>query len=216
VTKVPVLGVWADGDFGGRDVWVPMPLFTKMFGPQPPNALLLTPVRSMSTDQLAQRIGAAHLDPFLTVQPPAELSRNSIRDALSFAQPFWELQRGMMLVTFIAVLFTLLLVAVQRRRELGLVVAVGMSPRDMARMVVTEALAVAAVGSIAGALLGLAMVVGFRYVLFVFLPFRFPLAFVASAPFVYGAITTVLLVVAAAFPAWRNSRLQVVEAVRYE
>jgi len=40
-------------------------------------------------------------------------------------RPFWVLQRGMLLVAFIAVASTLLLIVLQRRRELAMLAAIG-------------------------------------------------------------------------------------------
>jgi putative ABC transport system permease protein len=216
IVDVPVLGVWLDGNFAGRNVWVPMWLLTRIYGPQPPNDVVLRAGPGVSPNELAHRIEAAHLDPFLVAYTPDRILANVIHDTAAFAQPFWALQRGMMLVAFAAVLFTLLLAGIQRRREMGLIAAVGMSPSGLARMVLTEALAVAAVGTVLGTVLGLTIIHSFRSIGFLFLPFRFPFRIDASGPFVYGAITTAVLLLAAGLPAWRNSRLQVVEAIRYE
>jgi putative ABC transport system permease protein len=216
IVDVPVLGVWLDGNFGGRNVWVPMSLLTKIYGPQPPNDLTVRAAQGVAPDELARRIEAAHLDPFLVAYTPAKLDENVAHDAASFAQPFWALQRGMMLVAFAAVLFTLLLAGIQRRREMGLVAAVGMPPGGLARLVLVEALAVSAAGTVLGAVLGLAIIHSFRSIGFLFLPFRFPFRVDATGLVVYGAITTLVLLAAAGLPAWRNSRLQVVDAIRYE
>lgn len=214
--SVRVLGVWANGDFNGREVWMPMWLLERIYGPQPPLVLGIERDPGVGAAELAGRIEAARLDPFLTVRTREQVSADIAEESARFAQPFWALQRGMMVVAFAAVLFTLLLVAVQRRRELGLVAAVGMPPGGFARMVLMEALAVGVIGTVCGTLFGLAFIQAFRDVGFLIVPFRFPYRIDVFAAVLYGALTTVLLLAAAALPAFRHSRLQVVDAIRYE
>jgi ABC-type lipoprotein release transport system permease subunit len=57
---------------------------------------------------------------------------------------------------------------------------------------------------------------GFIWITPILIGFRDPyrLDFVALA--VYGALTLAFVLAAAAIPAWRSSRLQVVEALQYE
>jgi putative ABC transport system permease protein len=211
-----VQGVWANGDYNGREITMPMRLLEGLYGPQPAVSLTVQPAPGVSPDDLARRIERAHIDPFLTVHTPDDQFHIAARESAVIVQPFWAIQRGLMLVAFAAVLFTLLLVAVQRRRELGMVAAVGMPPDGLARTVLTEALAVGIVSTIVGTLAGLGFTELFRQVSFVLIPFDFPFRADLIAPLRYGALTTVLLLVAAAWPAWRASHLSVVEAIRYE
>jgi putative ABC transport system permease protein len=113
-------------------------------------------------------------------------------------------------------LSNLLLVGIRRKREFGLVAAVGMDPRGLARMVVFEALAIGAVAVILSTIAAMLSTEAFRHALFVMIPYPMPLRIDAAAPFLYGAITLVVLVLAALWPAWRTSRLDVVEALRAE
>jgi putative ABC transport system permease protein len=211
-----VQGIVANGDYSGREVTMPRPLLEKLYGPQPPVSLTVLPASGVAPNQLARSIERAKLDPFVDVLTPDDQFADAAREAKTFVQPFWALQRGMMFVAFAAVLFTLLLVAAQRRRELGLVAAVGMTPTGLARTVLTEAVAVGVISVIVGTVSGMGFAELFRQVSFLMIPFDFPFRVDLLAPLLYGALTTALLVVAAAWPAWRASRLSVVQAIRYE
>jgi putative ABC transport system permease protein len=213
---VHVMGIWQNGDFGGRNVLMAVPHIERLFGPQPPYQLLVRPAAGVSLPELASRIRAAHLDPALQVLTPKGLADTSAADIGNQLSSFWALQRSMLLVAFVAVLSTLLLVGVQRRRELGLLAAVGMAPRELARMIVSEAGAVAVTGIGLGVLAGLVMSMGTLAVTLVLIGYKDPLAF--AWPTIPGsaAIGAAIVLLASAFPAWRTSRLQVVEALQYE
>src|SRR5205807_2376451 len=127
-----------------------------------------------------------HLDPNLGALSPRELARNIAREARGQLAPFWTLQRGLMVVAFVAVLSTLLLVGVQRRRELGLLAAIGMQPGELARMVVVEAAVVAAVGSVGGVISGIGMFEALREAVPVLLGFHDPFRLDFTSVLVYG------------------------------
>ena len=118
--------------------------------------------------------------------------------------------------TALAVLNTLLISVVERRRELGILRAIGTSRRRVRRMVATEALAIGAVGGALGVLLGLSghyvAVVAYRKL--VGFTVRYELV---AVPIVVAVISAAAIVVFASLaPAWRAARLNVVEAIGYE
>jgi putative ABC transport system permease protein len=130
--------------------------------------------------------------------------------------PFWALQRGLLVMAFVAVLSTLLLVGVQRQRELGLLAAVGMSPSELAKMVLIEAGGVAMVGVVLGALNSLVMLKTLLLVSVVLLGYRNNYAVDPMAFLVYGVLGIVVALAAAALPAWRTARVEVLRALQYE
>jgi putative ABC transport system permease protein len=216
MVDVRVQGIWANGDFNGSDVTMPMELLTRIWGPQPPSGLLVIPSRGTSLETLDRRIEQARLDRHLVSLTPKEQVRATARDVAGFMAPFWAMQRGLLVIAFAAVLFTLLLVAVQRRREIGLLSAVGMEPASIARTVIVEAALVALVATVVGTVTSLPIEEAFRHTFFLSIPYEMPYRIDPIAPLVYGALLLVVLVSAAALPAWRSARLQVVEALRYE
>ena len=116
----------------------------------------------------------------------------------------------------LAILNTMLISVMERRRELGIMRAVGTSRRQLRRMVASEAGAVAVTGAALGLALGL---LGHRVMLVVFerltgmsVHYRFPLWPLAIA--VLAAF--ILTALGAALPARRVARFNIIEAIGYE
>ena len=214
--RLPVAAVWVDPDNIGSAVTMSMSMLTKLYGPQPPSALFVRPKAGVSADALAAEIRAAKLDPDIIVQSPRQFLdalATSVRDMLA---PFWTLQRALLLVALIATLSTLLLVGVQRRRELGTLAALGLSPRALASMTVIEALLVGVTGCALGIFGGVVTGIGLLADA-VFISGASPaFTFDPTAALGYAAIALIVVVIGASWPAWRTSRLVVVEALRHE
>jgi putative ABC transport system permease protein len=103
----------------------------------------------------------------------------------------------------------------ERRREIGLLRAMGASGRRVAQVFWVESLSLGALSWLVGALLGLPLAYAFvRSFAWTVMPVDFslePLAFVAS----FAAIL-IIATVASVAPAWRASRLRIATALRYE
>jgi putative ABC transport system permease protein len=150
------------------------------------------------------------------VQTPAQLAAENRRGIAKQLTPFWTLQRGLLLVSFIAVLSTLLLVGYQRRRELGLLAAIGMTPGELRRMVLSESVAVGLVGAVLGTVFGVLGFEAMRDAGPVLIGYHDPFRIDLSAPFVYGFVGLVVVLLAGAWPARTAARLPILDALRYE
>jgi putative ABC transport system permease protein len=214
--SLPIMGVVQDGDFGGRKVTMSLPLLERLYGPQPPTNVEVRPQPGVTTDELARRIRAANLHPDLQVDTPDELAVKTADDVNQLLSPLWVIQRALLLVSFIAVLSTLLLVGAQRRRELGMLAAVGMQPRELSTMVFTEAGAVGVAGSVLALMAGLGICIGLMAIIPIVVGFKGSLLFEFRAFPIYAALAVAVVVAAAAWPAWRTSRVEVLDAIRYE
>jgi putative ABC transport system permease protein len=216
VADLTVLGIVQEGNCGGQNVLMTYPLLLQLYGPQPPDGVNVIPVPGVTSEQLAATIRASNLDPKLQVLTASQLAEKIADGVAQQLASFWALQRGLMVMAFVAVLSTLLLVGIQRQRELGLLAAVGMRPSELARMVLTEAVLV----TIAGAILGLAVaVVGYCALLLitpVVIGFRDPFVVDMGAAMVYSLIAVVVAVLGAAWPSWRTSKIEVLRALQYE
>ena len=213
---VPVLGVWQNGNFAGNTVTMTVPAIEAIYGPLPTEGASLHPKPGVQPDTLAAEARAAQLGPDLQIQTPTELVREVTRDIGGQLAPFWALQRALLLVAFIAVLSTLLLVGVQRRRELGLLAAVGMQPSELSTMVFAEAGAVGAAGTVVGTLSSVIMLSGLIFLIPIMIGFRDPWRADLTSVAVYGTVAMLVVLAAAAWPAWRTSRVEVLEALQYE
>jgi putative ABC transport system permease protein len=116
-------------------------------------------------------------------------------------------------VAFLGIVNTLALSVVERTRELGLLRAVGMTRRQVRRMIRYESVVTALVGAALGIALGLTLA-GFVVAVLAGagLAFSVPLG-----SLVVFAVTAALAgVVAAVIPARRAARLDILRALRYE
>lgn len=107
-----------------------------------------------------------------------------------------------------------LLAAIERKKELGILVALGTTRAQLAGLVLTESLVVGATGGVLGSLVGLGLtpvlVIALRVLSGLDLPLR------TAGPWVPFAIVAalVLTLAAALYPVWRSNRMDAVRAVR--
>jgi putative ABC transport system permease protein len=118
------------------------------------------------------------------------------------------------LIAVLGVVNTLVLSVIERTRELGLLRAVGMSRRQVRRMVRLESVVI----SVYGAALGLALgtLLGFGLVGALESEGITTVVVPGGQLVAYLVLGAVIGVVAAAFPARRAGRLQVLEAIATE
>jgi putative ABC transport system permease protein len=118
------------------------------------------------------------------------------------------------IIAILGIINTLALSVFERTRELGLLRVVGMSRRQMRRMVRWESVVIAVLGGIVGLALGVLWGWAFARALQEqgLTVFRIPVVEVLL--FVVGSMIAGVL--AAVFPAWRASRLDVLEAIATE
>jgi putative ABC transport system permease protein len=118
------------------------------------------------------------------------------------------------LPSLIAMLNTLAISVIERTREIGMLRAVGSTQPQVQRMVLAEALILAAIGVTFGLLGGLYL----GYVLVSALRGFFPMGYAFPVAGIVAAIVIGLLfgALAAIIPARQAARLEIVEALRYE
>jgi putative ABC transport system permease protein len=208
--------IWGDPNNTGRGITVPLSVFTTLYGERPARELHIKPAPGVSVPEMERRLEAAHIDPDLKIVNGAELSDDLEQSIKGFVTPFTALQRGMLAVALIAVTSTLLLVGVQRRREHGLLLAVGMAPVGLGRMVLTEAGIVGVAASVLGTVAGIVTYVSMMWVSPLLTGLSAPFHFELTSPLVYGTIGLVFVLLGASLPAWRTSRLDPAVALRYE
>jgi ABC-type antimicrobial peptide transport system permease subunit len=209
-------GVWSDPSENGNSVIMSMSLLTSIWGDQQPSVVFVRPARGVTPVELARQIRTAGLYRDLRVRAPSQAIEELSTDSADLLSPFWVLQRGFLIVAFAATLSTLLLVSVERQREFGFLAAVGMSPSQLAKMNLTEAVAVGVLGSLLGLVAGLALFQALRQAIPVLIGFYIPFRVDLLAAGFYGLVTTVILLAGAGWPARRLASLEVVDAIRTE
>jgi putative ABC transport system permease protein len=213
---VTVQGVWNNGDAAGDNVYLPLTLQRRLFGTSDPSAAALLVSSGSTPAQVAAEARAAHLGPYLKFSTPASQLNSADTNAASQLTPFLVLQRALLLVAFISVLSTLLLAGLQRRREFGLLGAVGMSPRELFRMVMAEAFIVAVVALLLSVAVGFVVLYVLLNVTPLLIGYHNSYAPDILSLFVYGPIAIAVAVLASLWPGRQAARTPILEALKYE
>jgi putative ABC transport system permease protein len=115
------------------------------------------------------------------------------------------------LVSLFGIINTLVLTVFERTRELGMLRAVGMTRRQVRRMIRYESVITALIGATIGIVLGIVLAV-LLIARVDFIVLSWPVVSLA----IFVVVALVVGVVAAVFPARRAARINVLEALQYE
>jgi putative ABC transport system permease protein len=155
------------------------------------------------------------------------ISGNSL--STTVRQAMSRILDGAVLFTALALLTTALMVGTlytgllaERRRELGLLLAVGMRPFQLVRLILAEAALTTSLGGVCGVLLGAAaLVVVQRSLGYAFASWQVPFTLPPVCDLITTGLVSVSLcgavgILGALLPAWRSGRCEPYELVRAE
>jgi putative ABC transport system permease protein len=149
--------------------------------------------------------------PDAKVQTKSEFKKNQLQGLNTLLNLLYVLLSLSIIISLFGIVNTLVLTVFERTREIGMLRAVGMSRRQLRRMIRHESIITALLGATFGIPLGviLALMVG---VAIKFAAFTIPVG--TLVVFVIAAVLAGII--AAIFPARRAARLNVLQALQYE
>ena len=165
-------------------------------------------VTPANTQKLKAAVGGF---PDAKIQTKSEFKHNQLQGLDLLLNLLYVLLSLSIVVSLFGIVNTLVLTVFERTRELGMLRAVGMTRRQVRRMIRHESVITALLGATFGIPLGviLALMIG---VAIKFAAFTIPVG--TLVVFVIAAILAGII--AAIFPARRAGRLNVLEALQYE
>ena len=178
------------------------------------NELTLLNVEGGVTEENTARLKQAVLAfPDAKVQTRDEFKASQLGDLTSTLNILYVLLGLSVIVSLFGVINTLVLSVFERTRELGMLRAIGMTRRQVRRMVRHESIVTALIGAALGIGVGI-FLAGLTTLALSQYGIVFAIPYVSLAAFVGVAILAGML--AAILPARRASRLNVLEALQYE
>ncbi|GHT50398.1 ABC transporter permease [Endomicrobiia bacterium] len=125
------------------------------------------------------------------------------------------------LVAAFNIISNLLLLSIQKSKEIGIMSAMGFSKTSISKIFFYEGLIIGSIGTILGIISGLAISLVLKYFDIFKLPKgvynvdKLPVAIVPSDVFMIAASAFVITVIAGIYPAYQVSKLDPIEAIRY-
>jgi putative ABC transport system permease protein len=180
--------------------------------PNPRNLYTFVEMEGGVTDANTESLEESIDDfPNAKAQTREEFIDNQISGLSSILNILYVLLALSVIVSLFGIVNTLVLTVFERTRELGMLRAIGMTRRQVRRMIRYESVITALIGGVLGIVLGI--VLGGLLVARVdFIEFALPVAQVI----IFAVAAIVVGILAAIFPARRAARLNILRALQYE
>jgi putative ABC transport system permease protein len=187
--------------------------FDRIF-PQPQDKYAFVNVNGRATASTTARLQRSiKADSDMTIAPKASWVRKEAKSVNQILDLFYVLLALSVVVSLFGMVNTLVLAVFERTRELGMLRAIGMTRRQMRRMIRHESIITALIGAALGLPLGvfLAALVT-RGLSSLGVGFHLPLPQLVG----FALVAVAAGIAAAVFPARRAARLNVLQALQYE
>jgi putative ABC transport system permease protein len=179
--------------------------------PQPKDLFSFISMTGGESDANAAALEKRLVDfPNAKVQTREEFIDNQISGLSSVLNILYVLLALSILVSLFGIINTLVLTVFERTREIGMLRAVGMTRRQVRRMIRHESVITALIGAFVGIVLGL-ILAGILIAKVDFLTFAFP----TTQVIVFAIAAVIVGILAAIFPARRAAKLNPSEALHY-
>lgn len=210
-----IAGIASEYTGGGMALYLEWKAADKLFDLSTPHTLIITAKAGAAAD-LSERLKTYCYDHGLLVQSNAETHEFFEAQIAAFLSFVWGLIGLVFVVASLGIVNTLTMSVLEQTRELGVLRAIGMKRRQLAKMILAQALTLGIIsllpGTLAGMILAYAMNVTAHHLVGQPVPFLIDYRFVAGS---LGA-ALVITILAAWFPARRAARLPVIQALQYE
>ena len=211
--QLPVVAIW-DGQGIQASVLLSLETFEANFTEQQDAQVLIALADGVTVEQGRTAIeSVTNTFPNVQIQDQADFKEQTESQINLILSLIFVMLLLSVLIALLGITNTLSLSIIERTREIGLLRAVGMSRKQVRRMIRWESVII----SVFGAVLGIALGILFGWAVVRALSDQ-GLLFVLPTGQLIGALFAagVAGVVAAILPAWRASRLNVLDAISYE
>ena len=180
--------------------------------PQPKNLYTFVKMTGGQTDANFAALERTLADfPNAKPQTRQEFVDNQIAGLSSVLNVLYVLLALSVLVSLFGIVNTLVLTVFERTREIGMLRAIGMTRRQVRRMIRHESVITALIGAVIGIALGVVLA-ALLIARVDFIAFSFP----TGQVIVFGLAAVLVGIIAAIFPARRAAKLNPLEALHYE
>ena len=179
---------------------------------QPENLFSFVKMNGGVTDANTQALDNALKDfPNAKVQTRDEFKDNQVSFLNNILNVLYVLLALSVIVSLFGIINTLVLTVFERTREIGTLRAVGMTRRQVRRMIRYESIITALIGAALGIVLGIVLA-GLLTVRVDFINFAVPVTQIV----IFAIAAVIVGILAAILPARRAARLNVLQALQYE